>query len=397
MLAAVVGLGWLTRYLSPAEYGRFALGLAASTLLSLAFGSIAGAVSRFTPSAIEHGESPALLAAAQWTIRRRVVAISGVAGLCALITAAVSNWSTTALVLCTAGYAIAQGLMLNAEAVLSGRRLRREIALHKALQQTLNYAVALLLVRFTSAAALAMGGFMAGTIATAASEAMFVRRVLAREGGKPATAARIAEFLTQLRSYARPFERWGSASWLQTASDRWGLALLATTRETGLYAVAYQLGFSPLAVFSTLLGQAAEPIAYGRAGDASDPLRVQHAQNVRRWALAIFGVAGAVAFAGAWLFHRRAFEIVVDPAYWSASPWLPWMVLSATLSGFGTLDSLRWMIRAQPERLQAARIVTSLAGAALVLAGAAAAGPQGVIAGQIVISVLYLAWVWWRR
>jgi O-antigen/teichoic acid export membrane protein len=278
------------------------------------------------------------------------------------------------------------------ESILNAGRLRREVAVHRALQQVLNYGLAIgLIALWTSSALVAALGFCAGVAITAASEWRVLRARLWATSPDHRGAEAIAEWDTKVRAYARPYERWGGLQWLQTASDRWALLLASGVADAGLYAVVYQLGYTPLGLLATLLVQTIEPVAFSHAGDASAVERLARAQRLRRQTMALFGGMTLVAVLAAWLLHRVVFEAFIAPAYWPVSSLLPWMVLAAGLFGLGQMQAVKWLILVRPERMQTARTVLAAIGIGLIAAGAFLGGVTGVAIGQVLSSLLFFA------
>ena len=393
VLAALVGLTWLTRFLSPGEYGQLALMLSLANLVGLVmFGPLAAAAGRFLETARERGEHSALLHATARLIAYRGRLFGVGSAVVAILCAAAGFRHAAAFILLASLFAFVWSMTTTFEAILNAGRLRREVAVHRAMQQILNYGLALALVAaWRHSALVAMLGFVAGAAVTAMSEARVLNARVWRSPRDQANSDSIEEWCARMRAYARPYERWGGPQWLQAASDRWTLLLASGTHDAGLYAVVYQLGYTPLGLLANLLVQTIEPIAFARAGDASTSERLPHAQRLRRTALALFSATAAIAVVIAALLHGFAFRVLVDPAYWPVSPLLPWMALAAGLVGAAQLQAVKWLILLRPERMEKRRILLSAVGVVLIAAGAVIAGPAGVAAAQVVFSLLFLA------
>jgi O-antigen/teichoic acid export membrane protein len=392
VLAALAGLTWLTKFLPPSDYGQLALMLSLANLVGLViFGPLAAAGSRFLEPAREQHQHPALLLAIARLIRTRS-RMFGLGTLLAVIVGGlVGGGPAAAFVLLAALFAIGLSMITVLEAILNAGRLRREVALHRALQQLLNYGLALGLVAvWTPSALVAMLGFVVGVTVTVASEVRVLRRSLWPASAAGTAPDVVGTWREKVIAYARPYERWGGLQWLQTASDRWALLFTSGVHDAGLYAVVYQLGYTPLGLLANLLVQTIEPVAFARAGDASTADRLAHAQRLRRTTMKLFGGAVALAVAAAFLLHGFVFRVVVDPAYASVSPLLPWMALAAGLFGTAQLQAVKWLILVQPGRMERARLVLSTLGIAIIVTGAAVGGLSGVAAGQVLSSLLFL-------
>ena len=392
--AALAGLTWLTAFLPPAEYGQLALMLSLANLVSLViFGPLAAAGGRFLEPARERNEHLALLHAIVGLVARRG-RLFGLLTLASAFVCAVAGWRQLAVfIILAALFAFALSMVTTLEAVLNAGRLRREVAVHRALQQFLNYGLALgLAATWTNTGGVAaMLGFCIGATVTACSEIRVLRaRLWPASSERPASAV-VGEWRTKVLGYARPYERWGGVQWLQSASDRWALLLTSGVADAGLYAVVYQLGYTPLGLLANLLVQTIEPVAFARAGDASGADRLENAQRLRKRTMILFGGVTLAAVVGAWLLHRIVFHALIDQAYWPVSPLLPWMALAAGLFGAGQLQAVKWLILVRPERMEKPRILLNTLGVVIIGIGAMTGGVTGVAIGQVLSSLLFLA------
>jgi O-antigen/teichoic acid export membrane protein len=394
VLIALAGLAQLTRFLPPDEFGRLALALSVGNLFTLlGAGVLAGGGARFLQLARASGESSALLAALANMSARRTVLLAGI-GLSIVFGIVVFRPAQGWFALCTLVYAVTYSAVTAQESLLNAGRLRGAVALHKMAQQALNYGFAFaMLSAIGSAASVVLIGFICGTGLTAWSEYRIItRRLTDSRDGIEDWPGTVKKWHGMLREYLRPFERWAGVQWLQSASDRWILSALRGTGDAGLYAVVYQLGYSPLGLLSVLLAQTMDPVAFARAGDGTAGDRLEGADRLRHLGLLAFAAVTGTAVVAAFLLHGPVFAWLVDPAYQSVSPLLPWMALAAGLSGLGQMQGMKWMTRLQPERLQLSRIVGALLGVMFVGVGAYLAGVPGVVAGQVLYALLLLMW-----
>jgi O-antigen/teichoic acid export membrane protein len=398
VVAALIGLALLTRFLDPAEFGRLALALTIGNLVStVGFGPIAAGGARHLVSARERGELPALIAALTRILAGRYARLA-VMGLIAAVTIAlVMSPAMGVFAALTVLFAAGFSLATVHEVVLNAGRLRDVVALHKLLQQALNYGLAIVLLMWVQVSApIVVLAFACGAgIAAASMYRALHRRLLSASpagGGANADDAVVAEWETRVRTYARPWERWAFLQWLQSTSDRWLLATLRGTADAGLYAVVYQLGFTPLGLFSVLIGQTMDPVVFARAGDATATDRVRQADRLRHLGMLGFGGVAAVFVIGALLFHVQVFAWLVDPKYAGVSWLLPGMAVASGLAGLATIQTLKWLSRLRPDRIEFSRHATSVLGIVFVAIGAYLGGAPGVVAAQVAYGCVYLAW-----
>lgn len=193
--------------------------------------------------------------------------------------------------------------------------------------------------------------------------------------------------------YSWPFASWGIFCWALSASDRWALEFFTTTREVGLYAVLFQLGYQPVSMATGLAVQLMTPILFHRAGDASDSSRNANVNNLS-WRLTWFAlsVTGA-AFLVVLLFHSQIFRIFAAKEYASISYLLPWMVLAGGLFAAGQVLSLNLMSQMRTHTMVVAKIATAILGVILNMVGAYLLGIAGIVFASVLFSALYSAWI----
>jgi hypothetical protein len=392
--AALLGFSQLTRFLDPDAYGRVALALTVGNLFNLlGFGILAGGAARFLFASRDSHEQDALFAGLLKLMGERA-RLLGVVGIVAAagVTAALSR-DAGLFVALTLLFSFAYSTATAFEVLLNAGRYRGAVAFHKMLQQALNYGIAFVLLATVEVSArMVLIGFTIGAAVTAASEyRLLTRELVGANAGSPNLHACDA-WARRIRDYIQPAQRWAVPQWVQLAADRWILAALRGTGDAGLYAVVYQIGYTPLGLFSTLMAQTVDPVVFARAGDAATEDRLRHADRLRHWAAFGFGVAAFAVVLGGFLLHRPLFAILVDPAYLEASAWLPWMACAAALFGLSQIQALKWLTRLNPQRLETSRIVSAVVGVAAIGIGAYLGGAEGVVAAQVLNAGVLLIW-----
>jgi O-antigen/teichoic acid export membrane protein len=394
IVAALLGLAQLTRFLDPDEYGRVALALTVGNLFNLVgFGILASGAARFLSASRDSGEQGALFAGLLRLIFQRARVLGGLGIAVAAIAAVTISADAGLFALVALLFSFAFSTAGAFEVMLNAERARSAVAFHKMLQQVLNYGIAFVLLATVEASSrMVLLGFTIGTAVTAASEYGVLTRGLSRTGSGSFRQETRDAWMQRIREYIQPAQRWAIPQWLQLASDRWILAALQGTGQAGLYAVVYQLGFTPLGLFSTLMSQTIDPVVFARAGDAATEERLRHADRLRHRAALLFGLGTLGVVLGAFLLHRPLFAILVDPAYQQGSGWLPWMACAAGLFGLAQIQALKWMTRLRPQRLEVSRIVSAVAGVGFVAVGAYFGGATGVVIAQVLNAALLFIW-----
>ncbi|MEK9939827.1 MAG: hypothetical protein VW548_02515, partial [Methylotenera sp.] len=171
------------------------------------------------------------------------------------------------------------------------------------------------------------------------------------------------------------------------------LEAFGSPEEVGLYAVLFQLGYTPIVMAVGMAMSFIGPILYQRAGDATDRQRNIGVRLLTwRMTLASLGLT-LTAFLFTWCLHERLFSFLVSAEYRSVSYLMPWMVLAGGLFAAGQLLALRLMSDMRASAMASAKICTALLGVALNLYAVLVAGIQGVVVAMLVVSAIYLIWM----
>jgi O-antigen/teichoic acid export membrane protein len=196
-------------------------------------------------------------------------------------------------------------------------------------------------------------------------------------------------------NYSWPFSVFGVFTWVQLSSDRWALQLLATPSDVGLYAVLFQLGYSPTSTVSAMLTQFVAPIIYAKAGDATDSTRNAEVAKLTWHLVNVLLAITCVVCLAAWWLHGQLFRAFVAPRYWSASRLLPWIVLAAGIFSAGQIVALKQMSRLRTRAIMRAKVTTALFGVVSNVAGAYWLGMPGVVYAGVAFSIAYFVWLAW--
>ncbi len=397
VLGAIVGIRLLTHALSPAIYGELALGLTMATLVQqVILGPLAGSSLRFFSPAQEANQIRSYIWGVQRLLRQATIILLGLATLLAvgIWLSGESQW--LGLAMAALIFALLSGYSSALDGMQNAARQRAIVAWHDGLAVWLRFLIAVALVSVVGEfSQVAMVGYALASALVLGSQFWFFRhRIFALSSSEPPAALVQAQhWVKQMRSYAWPFTTFGLFTWVQISSDRWALQTFVSTEAVGLYAVLYQLGFYPITLLSGLLLQLVTPVLFNRAGDGTDPLRMESARHLNNrlvfGALMLTGLATLATF----LLHPLIFGILVAPEYRSVSPFLPWVVLSGGLFAAGQFASLLLMTNVKTQNLIAPKIVTALLGVTLNFCGAYALGLQGVILANLAFSFVYSVWI----
>lgn len=392
----LVGVRLITGVLSPEVYGQLALGMTLGTLVNqVILGPLAGAALRFFSPARDAGELASFLAALRRMLVQAtlLVALLGVVVPVVLLVLGQSHllW----LAFAALAFALVSGFNSTLDGLQNAARQRTIVAWHNALSSWGRFLLAFGMVLWLgTSSAVAMTGYACATLVVLVSQLWFFRRTIhPSEIAAEADGEDARQWNRRMFDYAWPFSTFGVFTFAQMASDRWALEAFATTREVGLYAVVYQLGYYPITILTALLVQLVSPIFFQRAGDGSDVSRVQQVHRLNRRltfaVLLLTGLAVLVAFG----VHGLVFRWLVAPEYRGASWLLPGMVLAGGLFATAQFAVVSLLSGVQTHILIWPKVGGAGLGILLNVIGAAGWGVIGVVVASVVAAAAYLFWI----
>ncbi len=235
-------------------------------------------------------------------------------------------------------------------------------------------------------------GYCLSSLLVTGSQLYFLRRRFRPQGEKTKASA---VWGRQILAFSWPFTTWGLFTWAQQVSDRWALQTFASTKDVGLYAVVFQLGYAPIGLATGLAMTFLAPILYQRSGSATDQTRNTFVHSIT-WRITFADLLITVmAFVFTFLLHGWIFHVLVAAKYHSVSYLLPWMILAGGLFAAGQMLSLKLMSEMKPSSLIAAKIMTAILGVGSNIYGASRFGIQGVVAALVGFSGIYFVWMAW--
>jgi O-antigen/teichoic acid export membrane protein len=392
VLGALVLVRVLTEYLDPVQYGQVALGLTVTGLVDqVAMGGLSNGISRFYSVAAEKNDFGRYLGAS-WRLMAYATLVVVAIGISLLVVlSVVDEWHLVSL----AAAALVFSLLSTYNATLGGiqnaARQRAVVAFHGALDAWLKIllAVAMVLWLGASSAAVVFAYALSALLVTS-SQVLFLRRLI------PHQSARVADstpWARQIWAYAWPFSCWGVFTWAQQSSDRWALAAFASTQEVGLYAVLFQLGYTPIAIATGMAVSFIGPILYQRSGDASSHSRNANVHRLAWRVTLVCLTLTLIAFLVTLSLHEWIFRFLVAAEFRVVSNLLPWVVLAGGLFAAAQMLALKLLSDMRSATMLWAKIVTAVLGIGFNIYGASVAGANGVAFAALGFSVLYFVWM----
>jgi len=333
------------------------------------------------------------LRAAWMCMNRVMLALLGVAISIGIVMGLVGAWPWIALAMTSLLFATVSGLNSALSSIQNAARQRTVVALHASGEAWLKIALAALLMwLFGISVTTVLVAFVLSAFCITVSQLRFLRR-LANQHKQRVQTDTTAQWRQEIWAFALPLSSWGIFTWAQQSSDRWALQAFTTTAELGQYAAVFQLGYTPISVASGLLLTLVAPVAYQRARTGSDAGATRRAQSMLfRISLGTIGLT-LLATVSAWMFHAWLFTLLVGVEFRSASHLLPWVVMAGGLFSAGQILSLTSFVEVDSRALLIPKIVTAVLGVGCNFLGARYFGTDGVVAGLLGFSMVYLVWM----
>lgn len=384
----------LTEYLEPEQYGQLALGLTAAGLVNqIVMGGMSNGISRYYSIAVEKKDLSGYMHASSLLMGYATAVVVAVALVLMLFLFLLDYTHWMGLVAAALLFSILSGYNLSLSSIQNAARQRAIVAFHRGAEPWFKILLAIgvmLLLENSSTAAVI--GYALTSLLMTSSQLFFLNRLIHAQSGKSVSSDNWGR---QIWSYSWPFCTWGVFTWAQQASDRWALQSFASTQEVGLYAVVFQIGYTPIVMASGLAMTFLGPILFQRSGSAKNHVRNISVHRIA-WRITFVGlIVTALAFVIAISLHEWIFDVLVATKYHSVSNFLPWMVLAGGIFAAAQTLSLKLMSEMRPTVMTTAKIVTAILGIALNIYGASRFGMAGVVAALVMFSGIYLLWMIW--
>jgi len=398
VIGSLVGVRLLTGVLSPDVYGELALGMTLAVLVTqVLMVSLCGApASRFFAIAREKGELASFLTALHKLFAKATEIVLLFASVVCLVLLLTGQIKWLWFVIAVFVFALLSGYNSNIlDSVQNAARKRLIVAWHQAMASWGRALVAVGMALWLGATStVAMLGYGFATLLVLGSQWWFFRRILQPGGDASVTGnGSVQRWQKQMFTYAWPFAAWGVFTWAQMASDRWALQMFVSTRDVGLYAVLFQLGYYPISLLSGLMVQLVTPIFFQRAGDAMDKSRIQRVYTINRQLTMATLILTGISTLLASPLHGFIFRWLVAPEYRAISWLLPGMVLAGGLFATGQFASISLFIETETRILILPKIATAIIGILLNIIGAAWFSVSGVVGACVITSAVYMLWI----
>ncbi len=394
ILGALVLVRVLSEYLEPAQYGQLTLGLSVAAFFNqVTMGGISAGIVRFYSIAVEKYDLPGYLHASSRLMgyATAVVVTIALVLMTGLLWLGYSQW--IGLVAAALVFSVFSGCNVSLSGIQNAARQRAVVAFHVGVDAWLKILLAIgVMIWLGSSSTAVVVGYAVSSLLVTCSQLYFLRRLTQPQ----VTTTRGHEnWARQIWLYSWPFATWGVFAWAQQGSDRWALQTFATTHEVGLYAVLFQLGYTPIGLVTGIAIGFLAPIFYQRSGSAAD-----HTRNISvhrmAWNITFAGLLmTALAFIFTLSGHEWVFQLLVASNYHEVSYLLPWVVLAGGIFSASQMLLLKLQSEMRQNTMITAKIVTAIIGICLNIYGASQFGLQGVVVAHIIFSVITFLWMSW--
>ncbi len=193
--------------------------------------------------------------------------------------------------------------------------------------------------------------------------------------------------------FSKPFLIFNLFTWFQSNSDRWALEILTTTSNVGLYAVLFQLGYTPITIITGFLSTLISPILFAKSGAADDFYRNEKVKKITWLLITLIFICGFFLMIFTYIFHDIIFSKLVSKQYLSSSYLMPWMVLAATIASASQFLSIKIMGDLNTKKMILPKVFSSILSVILTFSGAKYFGLNGVIFSIIIYNSIQFLWL----
>lgn len=396
-IGTLLSLRVLTEYLSPHEFGNFALGLTVIMLLQYAYMGVSAALLKYYSAAVENSTVEPLVHGVWkvYTSRHVVLAIMLAVGSAIIIATKAWIWFLLGIPCAFAAVLVPAGVIHDSIQLASRNRLLVAGLAAVTPWITLLCQLVCIMVLGTNAFA-ALVGVSLGTAVLVPVRAFASRTKIAsllKGSEKPDGEATTFDYFPSMKAYAFPWLLWAFPMWVQLNADRWALDAFRSTGEVGVYAGYSQLAIYPITMLTQVLLQFVQPVLYNRVGTGSDSSRVESARKLNLKLVKMSLIWTAVMSVIVFQFAKPIAHVFLAPQYRDAHDLLWLLVISAGFYATSNFAALLITTSEDTQKLLAPRITTAVFGTGLIVFAAWRYGGVGVAVASAVAWLAYTVWV----
>jgi O-antigen/teichoic acid export membrane protein len=348
LLGGMTGIKLLTQWVSPVEFGRFAL---ANTLVLLIGTNVFGPVGqwgmRFWSVTGERRERAVFSRFTGKIIYKLSLWILWIGAGSAAVIIFLKDWSWGMLIFMSIIAGILSGWAGVRLSIFMAARERKRVGLINTCAAFAKpLAGVLLIYLFVADAILILAGYVISLcVVVIVCENQFKKLVNTDSQNRPENKTTGNHRLKkELSAFIWPFYAWGIFGWMHQSCDRWAIQSFHGTDVVGAFFVISQLAVYPLVAGSSFLSALFIPIAYQKAGGLVSGSDFRSASKIIS-VMTGFYFIGAVSLILVYVFfHEQVVLLISSDRFTVYSTYLPWLTgawalyyLGQMFAGFGLL------------------------------------------------------------
>ncbi len=396
LLTSLILIKILTFKLLPSEYGNLALGLTIAGIINQFFiGGIVNGITRFYSVALHREDIPGFLNASLRLFFRITILLFFFSSLLIIILYYYNKYYWIKLSLPIILFSTLSGLNSALSNIQNAARQRSIVALHSSLDGALKILFSIILLKYFEKSAFSIVlAYIISVLFVSISQIIYFNKKIIKIKTVKFSGNTYNNWIKDIWSFSWPFSLWGLFTWLQLASDKWSLEKFVSTAEVGKYTAAFQIGYTPISTFTSLLVSLISPIYFNineKNRFGKNKIDLQKITN-HLFYLSIF--LTLFTFLSTLFIHEWIFLIFVSSNYISLSYLMPWLVLAGGTFAAGQIIVIKLSTDLKTKEQIIPKIVTAIFGLILNILGAKYFGVNGVVAGNVLFSISYALWVY---
>ncbi|XZE45319.1 lipopolysaccharide biosynthesis protein [Pirellulaceae bacterium SH467] len=200
------------------------------------------------------------------------------------------------------------------------------------------------------------------------------------------------DFVKQVLRFAWPYTTWGILTSVHQVSDRWSLEIFCSSADIAIYAIAFQIGYSPIVLLTNICINFITPIFFQLGSKSSSSTRKQlHSLTYKLALLILFAtLVGSIGFSVTSSLFQSS---VLDSRYSDSLSLVCVLIISGGAFAIGQTLSITILSVSTSRAILAPKIGTAIIGIIINIIAAYCSGPIGVAYGSLAFSLIYVLWM----
>ena len=191
----------------------------------------------------------------------------------------------------------------------------------------------------------------------------------------------------EIINYSKNFFLWGLFAWGQTFFDKWFLHHYIGSSTVAIYAVYYQYGFFPFAIFSSIISQYITPLYFSKNSHAQDAL--DFLKKLLYYCAFFLVVFCTVMYVSAFYLSPFFIRIFTNVNYLEYINLFPIIVLAGCFYGFGQIITVPLLNSESVGRIRFPKITAAIMAMALFWILVPRFGLRGILYSLLISNIFY--------